>query len=58
VMVPSTSPLVWPSLPLLPLVGIVVAAAPAWITPPVPQPTARDVASDPEFDSALVGVAA
>jgi energy-coupling factor transport system permease protein len=58
VMLPSTSPLVWPSLPLLPLVGIIVAAAPAWITPPVPQPTARDVASDPEFDSALVGVAA
>ncbi len=35
-MLPATAPLVWPSLPLLPLVAVLVAAAPAWIAPPVP----------------------
>jgi energy-coupling factor transport system permease protein len=35
-MLPATAPLVWPSLPLLPLVAVLAAAAPAWIAPPVP----------------------
>ena len=41
VMLPSTSPLTWPALPLLPLLGVLVAASPAWITPPVPDPVPR-----------------
>ncbi|MEO8107356.1 MAG: energy-coupling factor transporter transmembrane component T [Actinomycetes bacterium] len=35
VMLPSTSPLTWPTLPLLPLIATLLAAAPAWIAPPV-----------------------
>jgi energy-coupling factor transport system permease protein len=58
VMLPATSPLVWPALPLLALVGVVVAAAPAWIAPPVPVLTSLPVAPDSETASALVGVAA
>jgi energy-coupling factor transport system permease protein len=37
-MLPATSPLVWPALPLVPLLGVLVAATPAWTTPPVPDP--------------------
>ena len=36
-MLPATSPLVWPELPLLPLLATLLAAAPAWVTPPVPR---------------------
>jgi energy-coupling factor transport system permease protein len=35
-MLPVTSPLTWPALPLLPLLATLLAAAPAWIAPPVP----------------------
>ena len=38
VMVPSTNPLIWPTLPLLPLIATLLAAAPAWIAPPVRVP--------------------
>ena len=40
VMLPMTTPLVWPELPLVPMLAILVAATPAWLTPPVPDPTA------------------
>jgi energy-coupling factor transport system permease protein len=40
---PSLDPLQWPELPLLPVLGILVAALPAWLAPPVrrsvPAPT-------------------
>jgi energy-coupling factor transport system permease protein len=32
-MNPSTSPLVMPSLPLLPVAGLLIAALPAWLAP-------------------------
>jgi energy-coupling factor transport system permease protein len=32
---PSLDPLQWPELPLLPALGILVAALPAWLAPPV-----------------------
>lgn len=35
VMLPTTNPLVWPALPLVPLVATLIAAAPAWVAPPV-----------------------
>lgn len=35
-MLPVTSPLTWPALPLLPLLATLLAAAPALIAPPVP----------------------
>lgn len=35
-MLPVTSPLAWPALPLVPLLATLVAAAPAWAAPPVP----------------------
>jgi energy-coupling factor transport system permease protein len=35
---PSTLPLVAPTLPLLPFLGLLIALAPAWITPPLPRP--------------------
>jgi energy-coupling factor transport system permease protein len=35
---PSTFPLVAPTLPLLPFVGILIATLPAWLTPPLPRP--------------------
>lgn len=35
-MLPVTSPLSWPALPLLPLLATLVAATPAWVAPPVP----------------------
>jgi energy-coupling factor transport system permease protein len=34
---PSTLPLVAPSLPLLPFLGLLVALLPAWIAPPIPR---------------------
>jgi energy-coupling factor transport system permease protein len=37
-LAPSTLPLVAPTLPLLPLVGLLVALLPAWVAPPVPRP--------------------
>jgi energy-coupling factor transport system permease protein len=35
-MLPGTNPLTWPALPMLPLLATLLAAAPAWIAPPVP----------------------
>lgn len=35
---PSTSPLVVPALPLLPTSGVLLALAPAWLSPPPPVP--------------------
>lgn len=35
------TPLAWPALPLLALVGILVAALPAFLTPPPPAPSTR-----------------
>ncbi len=40
-MFPSTSPLVWPALPLLPVVGLLVAVLPAWLSPPPPDALGR-----------------
>jgi len=36
-LAPSLQPLVWPSLPLLPTIAILIGLAPAWIAPPVPR---------------------
>jgi hypothetical protein len=33
---PQTSPAVWPTLPLLPALGILLALAPAWLAPMPP----------------------
>lgn len=38
-MAPSFSPLAWPSLPLLALVGVLTAWLPSWIAPPPPDGT-------------------
>jgi energy-coupling factor transport system permease protein len=35
---PSLTPLSWPTLPLLPTVGILVGVLPAWLAPPVASP--------------------
>jgi energy-coupling factor transport system permease protein len=35
---PSTLPLVAPRLPLLPLIGLLLALLPAWLAPPLPRP--------------------
>jgi energy-coupling factor transport system permease protein len=42
-LMPSTSPLTWPSLPILPVIALLVAAAPAFVTPRPPLP---DVGTD------------
>lgn len=38
-LLPVTSPLVWPELPVVPLVAILIAAGPAWATPRPPLAT-------------------
>lgn len=38
---PSLEPLDWPSLPLVPAIGVLVAAAPALLAPPVSKPPRR-----------------
>jgi hypothetical protein len=38
---PSLDPLVWPVLPLVPALGVLVAAAPAILAPPVATPPRR-----------------
>jgi len=43
---PSTSPLEAPSLPLVPLAGLLVALLPAWLSP-APEAPDRDGAADP-----------
>jgi energy-coupling factor transport system permease protein len=37
-LAPSTLPLVAPTLPLVPALGLLVALLPAWIAPPLPRP--------------------
>ncbi len=38
---PTTSPLVAPTLPLLPLIGVLAGMLPAWLAPPLPHPAGR-----------------
>ncbi|MCZ3387112.1 MAG: energy-coupling factor transporter transmembrane protein EcfT [Actinomycetia bacterium] len=38
-MAPVTNPLTWPTLPLVPLLATLLAAAPAWVAPPAPSST-------------------
>lgn len=38
---PATSPLVAPTLPALPLVGVLAGMLPAWLAPPLPRPVAE-----------------
>ena len=38
---PSTEPIVWPTLPLLPMIAILVAAAPAVLAPPPTRPAVQ-----------------
>jgi energy-coupling factor transport system permease protein len=45
-MLPATSPLMWPALPVVALLGVLCALAPAWITPPVPDPTPARVTEE------------
>jgi energy-coupling factor transport system permease protein len=40
-LVPILSPLVWPSLPLIPALGVLIAATPAVLAPPVATPPRR-----------------
>lgn len=37
-MLPLTNPLTWPALPIVALLATLIAAAPAWVAPPVPSP--------------------
>lgn len=48
---PSTSPLVWPSLPALPAAALILAALPALAAPPPAEP-ARPLRSSPPRESA------
>lgn len=40
---PSTLPLVAPTLPLLPFIGLLIALLPAWVAPPLPRPRSVSV---------------
>jgi energy-coupling factor transport system permease protein len=44
---PSTSPLVVPPLPLVPLVGVLIALLPAWLSPVAPAARTGAVRRDP-----------
>jgi energy-coupling factor transport system permease protein len=50
---PSTAPPTAPTLPLLPVVGLLVAVLPAWLSPPLPTPgrarPQRPVSPEPEL---------
>jgi energy-coupling factor transport system permease protein len=39
-LAPSTSPLEWPTLPVVPTLGILLGILPAWLTPEPPRPVA------------------
>jgi energy-coupling factor transport system permease protein len=52
-MLPTTTPLVWPELPLIPLVAALVAALPAIAAPPLPSEP-KVTASDAERESLAV----
>lgn len=43
---PSLHPLSWPTLPLLPVLGILVAATPAFVAPPPPVPATQRRAAE------------
>jgi energy-coupling factor transport system permease protein len=45
-MLPATNPLAWPTLPLIPLLATLIAAAPAWVAPPVRPPDDAPEAPD------------
>ncbi|MDR1077341.1 MAG: energy-coupling factor transporter transmembrane protein EcfT [Propionibacteriaceae bacterium] len=49
---PSVSPLVWPGLAPVELVGLLVAALPAWLTPPPPDRAVAASHSDQEAKTA------
>jgi energy-coupling factor transport system permease protein len=54
---PSASPPHWPPVPLVPLLGFLLAALPAWLAPPQPRPT-RSLpvpAKPPRSAAAMVG---
>jgi energy-coupling factor transport system permease protein len=57
-MLPATSPLVWPSLALVPMMGILIAASPAWVAPPVPQQVNARETATPEPATSPLQVAA
>jgi energy-coupling factor transport system permease protein len=42
---PSLQPLRWPSLPILPALGICLGILPAWLAPPVHRPAPRRTSS-------------
>jgi energy-coupling factor transport system permease protein len=56
-MLPSTSPLVWPPLVVAPMLGILFAALPAWIAPPVPNPVPARETATPDTSTSRVRVA-
>ncbi len=43
-MLPVTNPLAWPALPLAPLLATLIAAAPAWVAPPVSSTSGKSTA--------------
>jgi energy-coupling factor transport system permease protein len=55
---PSTLPLVAPTLPLLPIAGLLIALLPAWIAPPLPRPAAanRERRAEPSLTRQPAGV--
>ena len=54
---PSTSPPVTPSVPVLAMVGLLVAALPAWLSPPLPETRRTVRRSRATAEQELVGVA-
>ena len=51
---PSVTDLSWPTLPILPAVGVLAGLAPVLTTPPVPGPGDRRAAATPSSTSAVV----
>ncbi|WP_406279122.1 CbiQ family ECF transporter T component [Embleya sp. NBC_00896] len=49
---PSLSPLAWPELSLLPTVGLLIGALPAWLAPPPPPTTPRTGVTMPATEPA------
>jgi energy-coupling factor transport system permease protein len=47
VLNPSLQPLTWPSLPLVPTLGLLVGLGPAWLAPPVAEPAPAVVLRTP-----------
>jgi len=54
---PSTSPPATPSVPLLAIVGLLIAALPAWLSPPLPEMRTTARRARPTADRELAGVA-